>query len=52
MATELAVGRFGEAGFIEQADILEALGGLPKDSETGPVGLQHAESRNPGLPQP
>ena len=34
MATELAVGRsLGEAGFIEQADILQALGGLPKDSE-------------------
>ncbi len=34
MATELAVNRpLREAGFIEQADILEALGGLPKDSE-------------------
>ena len=34
MATELAVDRpIREAGFIEQADILEALGGLPKDSE-------------------
>jgi Mrp family chromosome partitioning ATPase len=34
MATELVVNRpLREAGFIEQADILEALGGLPKDSE-------------------
>ena len=34
MATELAAGKpLREAGFIEQADILEALGGLPKDSE-------------------
>jgi len=34
MATELAVNRpLREAGFIEQADILGALGGLPKDSE-------------------
>ena len=34
MATELAVSRpLGEAGGIEQADILKALGGLPKDSE-------------------
>ena len=34
MATELAVNRpLGEAGFIEQADILAALGGLPKESE-------------------
>jgi ATP-binding protein involved in chromosome partitioning len=34
MATELAVNRpLHEAAFIEQADILEALGGLPKDSE-------------------
>ena len=34
MATELAVNRpLGEAGFIEQADILEALGGVPKDFE-------------------
>jgi ATP-binding protein involved in chromosome partitioning len=34
MATELAAGRSpSEAGQIEQADILTALGGLPKDSE-------------------
>jgi nitrogen fixation NifU-like protein len=34
MATELAVGRHIEdAVHIEQADILEALGGLPSDSE-------------------
>ena len=34
MATELAVEKpLREAGFIEQPDILEALGGLPKDSE-------------------
>ncbi len=34
MATELAIGRpLGEAARIEQADILKALGGLPKDSE-------------------
>jgi Mrp family chromosome partitioning ATPase len=34
MATELVINRpLGEAGFIEQADILDALGGLPKDSE-------------------
>jgi Mrp family chromosome partitioning ATPase len=34
MATELVVNRpLREVGFIEQADILEALGGLPKDSE-------------------
>jgi ATP-binding protein involved in chromosome partitioning len=34
MATELAANRpLREAGFIEQADILGALGGLPKDSE-------------------
>ena len=34
MATELAVNRpLHEAGFIEQTDILEALGGLPKDFE-------------------
>ncbi len=34
MATELARGRpLREAGFIEQADILGALGGLPKDFE-------------------
>jgi len=34
MATELAVDRpIREAGFIEQADILDALGGLPKDAE-------------------
>jgi Mrp family chromosome partitioning ATPase len=34
MATELAVNRpLREAGFVEQADILGALGGLPKDYE-------------------
>jgi Mrp family chromosome partitioning ATPase len=34
MATELATGRpLRDAGLIEQADILKALGGLPKDSE-------------------
>jgi ATP-binding protein involved in chromosome partitioning len=34
VATELAAGRaVREAGQIEQADILKALGGLPKDSE-------------------
>ena len=34
MATELAIGRpLRDAGLIEQADILKALGGLPKDSE-------------------
>jgi len=34
MATELALNKpLREAGFIEQADILEALGGLPRDSE-------------------
>jgi Mrp family chromosome partitioning ATPase len=34
MATELAIGKsLGEACRIEQADILTALGGLPKDSE-------------------
>jgi nitrogen fixation NifU-like protein len=34
MATELAVSRpIDEADRIEQADILKALGGLPKDSE-------------------
>ena len=34
MATELAINKpLREAGFIEQADILEALGGLPKESE-------------------
>ena len=34
MATELVVNKpLREGGFIEQADILEALGGLPKDSE-------------------
>ena len=34
MATELAIERpIREAGFIEQADILDALGGLPKDAE-------------------
>jgi ATP-binding protein involved in chromosome partitioning len=34
MATELAVGKpLREAGFIEQADVLAALGGLPKDAD-------------------
>ncbi len=34
MATELAINKpLSEAGFIEQADILDALGGLPKDYE-------------------
>ncbi len=34
MATELAVGKpIDEAGCIEQADILDALGGMPKDAE-------------------
>lgn len=34
MATELAVGkRLADAGNISQADILKALGGLPRDSE-------------------
>ena len=34
MATELAMGRYiDEVAHIEQADILEALGGLPSDSE-------------------
>ena len=54
MATELAVNRpLREAGFIEQADILGALGGLPKDYEQlCPIRLQHAKGSNPGLPQP